>query len=190
MLTPVRINPTLGNPTSTPSPFPTLQPLTLTPTLSCDPSETIVQLTDPSLPPSLIPSMPTPDPRTFIPGLTPGEVPEWVGLPPYGEGFWPNLGLAIIRSRTSRELWLVAYSYSDLHYYVYDRVMFPQLKDTEVFIPFTCSRHGDVDFNLSAVVTRPTRELTSEVHRAWRIDSATLTLNPVPTNDMQCGCFW
>jgi len=114
---------------------------------------------------------------------------EWASRPPYGEGFWPNFALALIRSGPSRELWLVKYSH-DSHFYVYDRVPFPDLEDSEVFIPFWCSRHGEIDFYLSAVVARPTRELTDDVHYAWRIDPATTTLKQVPTNGIESGCLW
>lgn len=134
--------------------------------------------------------MPTPYPYEFMPALAPGEFLEWVGLPPYGEGSWPNLGLAIIRLPYSRELWLVAFSWSDLHYYVYDRVPFPKLENSEAFIPFACSRRGDIIYFLSAVVTRPTCELTGDVLYAWRIDPATLTIKLVSTDGIECSCFW
>jgi len=185
--------------TSTPRPTPSS-----TITLTSTPESTLLSDWFP------IPRLTNPEPVDFsvahlfkglkVPPLPDELVIEFATGQPYGEVPPETIfyQLYLIRKGNTRMLWLgipfketVACCGWDTPHRIYDSIPFPPIETESLLIPFTCIQKQGWDIFLIVVAEPPENgAVATNILYAWRIDSATTTLQPVPTQGIECSPYY
>jgi hypothetical protein len=113
----------------------------------------------------------------------------------------------LVRSRNARMLWLgipsqeivqktdirckKKYCQSGAHYQlIYDAIPLPPTEPGDALIPFICTRKMEPDIFLIVIAAAPQKGPATNIRYAWRIDQATISLQTVSTQDIECSPDW
>jgi hypothetical protein len=196
IITPFKVLPTWTLTQVIPAPPPTFTPAPkpiVTPTLSLPSNWYIIpELTD-------FASIDSSDTKAFkgirIPPLPEHLVQEFGYSSPYGEvpSWTITYQIFLMRQGNARMLWLGVPFEDGSESRIYDAIPLPPTEPGDVLIPFTCIRQNEngYDFLLIVIAAYPEEGgSATDIHYAWRIDPASITLQPVSYRNMFCPRDW
>jgi hypothetical protein len=132
-----------------------------------------------------------------IPPLSDDLAIEFDTGQPYGELSSEPIfyQLFLIRKGNARMLWLgIPFKWTTdcceqgTPYRIYDSIPFPPSETKDLLIPFVCTRNQEYDIFLIVVAEPPEKGASAtKIRYAWRIDQATVSLQPVSTQGIECS---
>jgi hypothetical protein len=128
-----------------------------------------------------------------IPPLPDGIVEEFFFITPYGEGpSWRiTYEIHFVRQGDKGMLWLGVPMENWSAHRIFDAIPLPSVQAGDVFIPFTCRQNDLMDLFLVVIAAYPKAgESATDIRYAWRIDPASITLQPVSKAGIACSPNW